>query len=169
MLNKRAETTASVIFTHIITDFTTPQVIITDNGCEFNNDILTELCNLFQVKKINVQAYHPQSNGVVGRLNKKIISCLTGLINPHSIEWNKWIPMVKCALNTQVSSATGESPHYIIFGEDKSLPHELFNAEPQPIYNYDDYVATKIHKFQQIYSRVTDHMKTYSEFKDATT
>ncbi len=71
--------------------------------------------------------------------------------------------MVKCALNTQVSSATGESPHYIIFGEDKSLPNELLNAEPQPIYSYDNYVATKIHKFQQIYRRVRDHMKTYSE------
>ncbi len=71
--------------------------------------------------------------------------------------------MVKCALNTQVSSATGESPHYIIFGDDKSLPYELLKAEPQPIYSYDDYVATKIHKFQQIYSRVKDHMKIHSE------
>ncbi len=65
MLNKRAETIPSIIFTHIITDFTTPQVIITDNGSEFSNNILTELCNLFHGKKINVQAYHPQSNGVV--------------------------------------------------------------------------------------------------------
>ncbi len=71
--------------------------------------------------------------------------------------------MIKCALNTQVSSATGESPHYLIFGEDKSLQYELLNAEPQPIYNYDDYFATKIDKFQQIYSRLRDHMKTYSE------
>ncbi len=51
----------------------------------------------------------------------------------------------------------------VIFGEDKSLPYELLNAEQQPIYNYDDYFTTKIHKFQQIYSRVRDHMKTYSE------
>ncbi len=85
MLNKRAETMASIIFTHIITNFTTPQVIITDNGSEFNNNILTELCNLFHVKKINVQAYHPQNNGVVERLNEKIISCLKSLINPHGI------------------------------------------------------------------------------------
>ncbi len=128
MLNKRVETIALIIFTHIITDFTTPQVIITDNGSEFNNSILTEMGNLFHVKKINVQAYHPQSNGVVERLNEKIISCLRSLINPYGIERDKWIPMVKCALNTQVSSATGESPHYIIFGEDKSLPYELLNA-----------------------------------------
>ncbi len=66
-------------------------------------------------------------------------------MNPHNIEWDKWIPMVKGALNTQVSSVTGESPHYIIFGEDKSLQYEVLNAEPHLIYNYDDYVATKIH------------------------
>ncbi len=111
IMNKKAETIASVIYSHIIADFTTPRTIITDNGTEFNNRVLEELCKLFHVKKVNVQAYHPQSNGVVEKLNRKIITCLRALINPYSIEWDKWIPTVKCALNTQVNSATGESPH----------------------------------------------------------
>ncbi len=161
--NKRAETIASVIYSRIIADFTTPRSIITDNGRKFNNKILEELSKLFQVQKIKVQAYHPQSNGVVERLNKKIINCLRALINPYSIEWDKWIPTVKCALNAHVSAATGESPHYIIFGEDKLLPYELLNAEPQPIYNYDDYIAVSLNKLQLIHSRVREHMKTYRE------
>ncbi len=163
IMNKRAETIASIIYSHIIADFTTPRTIITDNGTEFNNRILEELCKIFHVLKVNVQAYHPQSNGVVERLNRKIITCLRALINPYSIEWDKWIPTVKCALNTQVNSATGESPHYIIFGEDKLLPHVLLSPEPQPVYNYDDYIATNINKFQLIHRRVRDHMKTYKE------
>ncbi len=133
MENKRAATIASVIYSRIIADFTTPRSVITDNGSEFNNKVFEELSKLFQVKKINVQTYNPQSNDVVERLNKKIINCLRALINPYSIEWDKWIPTVKCALNAQVNAATGESPHYIIFGEDKLLPYELLNAEPRPI------------------------------------
>ncbi len=163
MVNKKAETVASMIYSHIIADFTTPRTVITDNGTEFNNVILEELCKLSHVKKVKVQAYHPQSNGVVERLNRKIINCLPALIKPYSIEWDKWILTVKCALNSQVNSATGESPHYMISGEDKLLPYDLLSAEPQPVYNYDDYIATNVNKFQLIHSRVRDHMKIYKE------
>ncbi len=163
IINKKAETIASVIYSHIIADFTTPWTIITDNGTKFKNIILEELCKLFHVKKVNVQAYHHQSNGVVERLNRKILICLRALINPYSIEWDKWIPTVKCALNTQVNSATGDSPHYIIFGEDKLLPYDLLSAEPQPVYTYDDYIATNINEFQLIHRRVRDHRKAYKE------
>ncbi len=111
IMNKKAETIVSIIYSHIIADFTTPRTIITDNGTEFNNRILEELCKLFHEKKVNVQAYHPHSNGIVERLNRKNITCSLALINPYSTEWDKWIPIVKCDLNTQVNSATGESPH----------------------------------------------------------
>ncbi len=115
MANKKAETVALVIYSHIIADFTSPKTVITDNGPKFNNRVLEELCKLFYVKKVTVQAYHPQSNGVVKRLNRKIISCLRALTNPYSMEWDKWIPPVKCE---QVNSAAGNWSHYIIFGED---------------------------------------------------
>lgn len=161
--NKKAETIASVIFEQIICNFTTPHIIISDNGSEFNNQILEELCKLFSIKKINVQIYKPQANGVVERLNRKVITCLRSLINPHSITWDTWIPFAKCALNSEINSATGETPHYIIFGEDKILPYDLLNASPTPVYNEDDYIKNRINKFQNIHQRVKDHMKKYSE------
>ncbi len=52
IMNKRDETIASIIYFHIIADFTTPRIIITDNGTEFNNRILEELCKLFHLKKV---------------------------------------------------------------------------------------------------------------------
>ena len=161
--NKKAETIASAIFSEIITNHTTPKVIVTDNGGEFNNEVLSELCKIFGVKKVNVMAYHPQSNGVVERLNGKILSCLRTLIDPYSITWDSLIPHVKCALNTQINAATGETPHYILYGEDKKLPYELLNSTPSPVYNIEDYVKVRLHKFQLIYARIQDHLKKYSE------
>ncbi len=84
-------------------------------------------------------------------------------LNPYSIEWDKWIPTVKCALNAQVNSATGESPHYILFVQDKLLPYDMLSAEPSPVYNCDDFIAININKFQLIHSRVRKHMETYKE------
>ena len=161
--DKKAETIAAAIFEEIIVNFTTPHTIITDNGGEFNNKILEELCQTFKVKKVNIQAYHPASNGVVERLNRTVINCLRSLIDPHSITWDVWIPHVKCAINTHINSATGDTPHYIIFGEDKSLPFELLKTSPSPLYNPDDYMLQQTHNFQQIYSRVKKHMKVYRE------
>ena len=163
MIDKKAETVASVIFNEIISTFSTPKTIITDNGSEFNNKILEELCKIFYIKKINVQAYHPQSNGVVERLNRKVINCLRSPINPYSVNWDAWIPHVKCALNTQINSATGETPHFIVFGRDKVLPYEIFTTEQRPIYNYDDYIANNVQRFKSIHARVSEHMKSYSE------
>ncbi len=116
-----SETIATVIFEQIICNFSTPKTIITDNETEFHNQILQELCKLFNIKRVNVHVYKPQRNGVIERLNCKIVTCLRALINPHSITWDTWIPYVKCALNTQINTATGETSHYIIFGEDKTL------------------------------------------------
>ena len=160
---KNAESIAKILLEEVICPFTTPTTLISDNGSEFNNSILVELCKLFNIKKVNIHVYKPESNGVVERLNRKIITCLRNLINPHSISWDLWIPLVTCSLNTQINSATGETPHYIIFGVDKVLPYSLLESKSSPIYNYDDYILTRINKFKEIYQRVRDHMKQYSE------
>ncbi len=80
----------------------------------------------------------------------KSITCLCTLINTHSITWGTWIPHDRCALNTQINSITGETPHYILFGEDKVLPYSLLESEPRQLYNYGDYILTRINKFKDI-------------------
>ncbi len=139
---QKAETIATTIFEKVICPHTAPKTIITDNGSEFNNGILAEICRNFNIKKINVHACKPESNGAVERLNKKIITCLGTLINPHSITWDTWTPLVTCALNTQINSATGETAQYIFFGDDKNLPYSLLESEPRQVNNYDDFIVT---------------------------
>ena len=85
------------------------------------------------------------------------------MINPYSITWDTWILYVKCALNTQINATTGETPHCIIFGEDKTLPYELLDSEHKPSYNHDDYIKERMQKFQAIHQRVRSHMRDYSE------
>ncbi len=147
----------------VICPCTTPNTILTDNGPEFNNAILAEICRIFNIKKINVDAYKPESNGVVERLNRKVITCLRTLSNPNSITWDTRIPHVTCRLNTQINSATGEMPHYILFGKDKNLPYSLLESDLRQVYNYDDFILTRINKFKQIYQRIKDHMKQFSQ------
>ncbi len=144
---KKAETIATTLFERVICPFTAPKTIIIDNGPEVNNAILAEICRLFNIKKINIHVYKPESNGVVELLNRRVVTCLRTLINPHSITWDTYISHVTCALITQINSATGETPHYILSGEDKILPYSLVESEPRQIYNFDDFKLIRINKF----------------------
>ena len=51
------------------------------------------------------------------------------------------LPQVACSLNTAIHSTIKESPHYVLFGQDKRLPHEFLLSTPRPVYNFDDYVV----------------------------
>ncbi len=54
--NNKAETIATAIFEKVICPYITRKTIITDNGPEFNNAILAEICRIFNIKKRNVHA-----------------------------------------------------------------------------------------------------------------
>lgn len=47
------------------------KVLLSDNGFEFNNQILNEGCSKLQIKKCYVLAYHPASDGMVEHQNRK--------------------------------------------------------------------------------------------------
>ncbi len=68
--DKKAKTTVATIFEKVICPYTTSKTIITDNGPELNTANLGEICRIFNIKKIYVHAYKPESNGVVERLTR---------------------------------------------------------------------------------------------------
>ena len=53
-----------------------PEKILTDQGCNFESDLLLELCELAQVKKIRTLGYHPQTNGHCDHFNATLINML---------------------------------------------------------------------------------------------
>ena len=43
-----------------------PEVIISDQGREFNSKVVDEICSLLGMDHRNTSAYHPQTNGLTG-------------------------------------------------------------------------------------------------------
>ena len=46
-------------------------VVISDNAAEFVGSLLKNVCDTHNINKIGVSPYHPQSNGLVERINAK--------------------------------------------------------------------------------------------------
>ncbi len=69
--NKSATTVAHVIVFHFMCPYTTPRVLLSDNGTEFKNQVLQEICTQFHIQQKFIASHHTASNGLVKRTNRK--------------------------------------------------------------------------------------------------
>ncbi len=76
--DKSAATVAHALVSHLICPYTTPRVL-TDNGTEFKNQVLADICYQYEVKQTFITGHHPASNGLVERMNRKILEILRHL------------------------------------------------------------------------------------------
>ncbi len=53
--NKSATTVAHALVSHVICPYMTPRVLLSDNGTEFENQILQDICNRFDIKQNSLQ------------------------------------------------------------------------------------------------------------------
>ncbi len=78
--DKTATSVASALIDEVFCKFNMPKTILSDNGTEFNNSVLDAICKEYGITKTNIIAYHPASNGLVERQNRKIIQHLRTLV-----------------------------------------------------------------------------------------
>ena len=57
---------------NLICRYSIPERIITDNGTNLNNTMITVLCEQFKIQRHNSSPYQPKMNGVVEAANKNI-------------------------------------------------------------------------------------------------
>ena len=58
-----AQATARILWDNFICHYGFPEQFISDQGRNFESDLIQELCKIAGVKKLHTTPYHPQSNG----------------------------------------------------------------------------------------------------------
>ena len=66
----------------------------TDQGKSFENEVLKELTDILRIKKTRTTPYHPQSDGMVERLNRTLKDMLAKTVNDQHNDWDIRIPQV---------------------------------------------------------------------------
>ncbi len=114
LLNKSALTVAHAIVSYLICPYTTPRVLISDNGMEFKNQILADICSQYNIKQTFITVHHPASNCFAERTNRKYLRSYGTLQDtyrkPGKIDFRK-----SQLLLMAVNSSTEKTHHYIIF------------------------------------------------------
>ena len=123
--DKTAQSVADALFNQVFCRFGMPAVIHSDQGREFENKILQELCLLGGSHKTKTTPYHPESDGMVERFNRTLLMMLAMFAGKNRDDWDDLLPAVMMAYRSSVHESTGFSPYRLMFGEECTLPMDI--------------------------------------------
>ena len=117
--NKAATTIARILVDRVFSVFGVPEMLCSDQGTEFENQLVRELQTVFGYKKTRTTPYRPQCKSVLERVHSTMHNMLdmymTLLTKPGH---NSFLPFVQIAHNTAYSSTI----------QDTLLPHVWSHA-----------------------------------------
>lgn len=141
----------------------TPEKIISDNGAEFNSALVKELLQLHKIEPHFISSQHPESNGAIERFHSTLIEHLRLLNLREEFKKEPTETKVKYALlayNSSIHSATGLTPHEIVYGhisEDNLLRLDL---EKKLL---TDYISSHRKKMVTLYETLQQSLSTSKE------
>ncbi|XP_053309752.1 KRAB-A domain-containing protein 2-like [Spea bombifrons] len=114
---KRAEEVAHHVLSIFLT-FGAPAILQSDNGREFSNQVISELCAMWKdVKIVHGKPRHSQTQGSVERANQDIQNMLSAWMNDNDTnKWSDGLPFVQFAKNTTYHEGIRQSPYEAMFG-----------------------------------------------------
>ena len=123
-------TVANAILDEWIMKFGAPDVIHTDQGSNFNSELMHDICRIFMIEKTRTSPYHPQGNGKVERFNGVIADTLSNYCAEEPQEWDVYLPYITFVYNTTVHRTIGATPYSMIFGREAQYPIDFFVPKP---------------------------------------
>ena len=123
--DQKASTVANILLHKVFSRFGPPTVLHSDQGANFESNLMHELCDLMGIAKTRTSAYHPQCDGQVECQNRTLQDMLSKFVSNHADDWDQWLDPVVFAYNTSRHDSTGYSPYEMIFGRTPRMPFEL--------------------------------------------
>ena len=124
--NELATTVAKLLVDNIFSVFGIPENLLSDQGRNFESEVIKQLCCLLDIKKIFTCPYSPRSDAICERFNRTMIDMLGTLNEEKKDSWSKHLLHMCNMYNSSTHSSTGFSPFELIFGRKSRLPVDLF-------------------------------------------
>ena len=131
--NKNADTICDAYRNHIYCTFGGSSRILMNNGSEFKNQEMKQVCESLGVKHIFSPVYMPQFNGCLEGWHRFFKACIAKHICGGGVEWDKLVPLAVSAYNFFPCQSSKESPFILMFGRDPIKPVAKL-LEPRPRY-----------------------------------
>ena len=114
----------------ILTRFGAPRVILVDNGGEFVNRRMTDVCQNFNVKIFTTARYSPYQNGICERNHSTVDEIIDRMMtSSRYTSVRDALGAAIFAKNIRITSL-GFSPYQIVFGSNPRIPGAIENEPP---------------------------------------
>ena len=110
-----------------IANYGIPASITTDRGAQFTSAVWTQLMTTWGIKTHTTTPYHPEANGMVERLHRRLKESILALGHDEPEKWFWRLPCTLLAIRTTLKPDIGASPADLVFGEGLAVPGTLLN------------------------------------------
>uniref|UniRef100_A0AAR2LHM1 Integrase catalytic domain-containing protein n=1 Tax=Pygocentrus nattereri TaxID=42514 RepID=A0AAR2LHM1_PYGNA len=122
--DQKAITVAHCLWEQFFIHYGFPERLHSDQGRDFESQIVKELCALVGTKKVRTSPYHPRGNPVE-RYNRTLLSMLGTLREREKTRWREYVKPLTHAYNCTKNEVTGYSPYELMFGRQPRLPIDI--------------------------------------------
>ena len=127
--NQTAKTTAETLYNNFIIPYGIPTRLHSDQGANFESEIIKELCQLLKTKKSHTTIYHPMGNSTPERFNRSLLNMLGTLETTQKQDWKRYVPSLVYAYNCTPHESTNVAPFELMFGRKAKLPIDAMFEE----------------------------------------
>ena len=130
LVGTESEDGARAIVEKWVLKFGVPDVLHTDQGKNFGNQLILDMCRLLKIDKTRTSPYHPQGNGQVERHNRILADVISKFCADNPWTLDEMLPYVDFVFNTTVHRTTEATPFSLVFGQECQYPIDVFYPKP---------------------------------------
>ncbi|GKB62031.1 reverse transcriptase domain-containing protein [Tanacetum coccineum] len=105
--------------------FGLPGEIVSDNGKQFRNNPFKDWCEKLCIHQCFASVKHPQTNGLVERVNRSLGEGIKARLDERSKDWIGELSHVLWAHRTMIKSSNGETPFSLTYDTEAVIPAEI--------------------------------------------
>ena len=152
--NQTAKQVARKLWDHVFCVYGFPQRVHSDQGANFESELIAELLRLSGISKSHTTAYHPMGNGGTERFNRMLGSMLRSLPLRKKHKWPQQIQTLTFALNATFA------PFQLMFARILRLPVDVMFKQvlhDPVVVDHKNYVKTLLSHLHEAASIATKH------------
>uniref|UniRef100_A0A3B1KCR2 Gypsy retrotransposon integrase-like protein 1 n=1 Tax=Astyanax mexicanus TaxID=7994 RepID=A0A3B1KCR2_ASTMX len=161
--DQKADTTAKILLKEWFMKYGVHERLHSDQGRNFESELIAELCKLYGVKKSRTTPHHPTGNAQCERFNRTLHDLLRSLPPDKKCRWPEHLSEVVYPYNVTPHATTGYSPYLLLFGIDPHLPIDALLGQTAEVSAKADWLAAHQRRLKEAHARA----KEYSEQKAA--
>ncbi|KAI2665719.1 Retrovirus-related Pol polyprotein [Labeo rohita] len=116
-----AQTVAHCLFEDYVLLHGVPEALHSDQGRQFEAEVVQTLCHLLNIKKTRTTPYNPKSDGMIEHFNRTLIDQLAKKLLTYGGEWDDYVKHVAFAYNTTTHSSTRFTPFFLTHGREAQV------------------------------------------------